>query len=177
MKEFEPLPQPNHLSWLLSQAPSQIEHINGGATQEVVSLRAGSSPSGHGRQQWTAWQSYLHIAGRGWPLWFCGATQKTHRQAHHAQHGHVRPGVLLCGGSGLRDPCPAQRGPAQEPVQRGVAPQPRPGIPAAARGGIRQRPQPGWVGPPQTLHSRPGRHDALGHGSLPQRGHRHISFT
>lgn len=28
MKEFEPFPQPHHLSWLLSQAPSQIQRPN-----------------------------------------------------------------------------------------------------------------------------------------------------
>ena len=81
---------------------------------------------------------------------------------------------MLCGGGGLRDPSPAQCGPAQESVQRGVAPQPRPGVPAAARGGIGQRPLPGPVGPAETLHPRSGCHDALGHGSVPQRGHYHI---
>ncbi|XP_063278467.1 membrane-associated transporter protein isoform X5 [Prinia subflava] len=99
-------------------------------------LPQGSSPhlwSGHGRRGWPQREGGSSEAV-GDEDWSSGAQEASGGKAGHAQHGHVRPGVLLCRGGCLCHASAAQCRAAQEPLQPRVAHQPYPGLRAAARG-------------------------------------------
>ncbi|XP_063278464.1 membrane-associated transporter protein isoform X2 [Prinia subflava] len=104
-------------------------------------LPQGSSPhlwSGHGRRGWPQREGGSSEAV-GDEDWSSGAQEASGGKAGHAQHGHVRPGVLLCRGGCLCHASAAQCRAAQEPLQPRVAHQPYPGLRAAARAFIDER--------------------------------------